>query len=1452
LFLGLSFVSPFVSGCNPKMKELPKERSERDTLGQEIYKVICRRVAGTEMPQDIDGADTEVLCLGDQESADADLEARRASLPPRLVALADRRKQIADALNEGFPDDTASGIEDLTRSLLPFYDPPDEILQEGTRRTAAMLRHLVADKPALEAMARFGREGMLSQEGDFGVTRAALSYRRIADFLAVTLPALTTEALTPALSATLKGLALEIATTELETDPTSDSCHSRDLYWRSEKLAPGETSQFASGTPLYTAARDVRGMPIPKRDNDEGSVDGLSACGTGGEVRAVPHPFVDADKDGFADVDGVNFSLQSGFSGPLPEPFEVVGEGETQRDAYGRAYGLSPDGTPDKTRGLYVTRDADASLLAASLRVGARAFAPNSSLLENFILSLPVLLGASKDTTRRYQKATHRYSAPDPDHSPLVALLHASSVLTADPVTDESAEMSQILLRDHEVALMKSFEPLLALERRTRPGTEDAYPDAHLEPKNTFWNDMLWEAEKMSRRRNSKDGETLLEATIRASLGFGRNFAKPGAPMEQLMDAELLSRQGSILAMLMRFKDDWRGNPRPTSERPPGDPDIIGTLNTPVDRSMPPTPVTCGRDGCGGVIAGTPFERWKNPENGNCVIPGLEKGRPASARECGQPANQSILHRSMGLLAELAGRTQCNRPITVRDLFDFASNTDDQTPQELADLENTIHEAETALAQDYTCPTNQPSAACRAYAQDYPSAFVPRSDETGRLPPAIIDCHLLNLEDVGRTFGKVMTHEYQLQVPNPWVRRYLEDVARAADGTLPTCTPGVITDPKVAPPCVPNAAKLSRSVFDELPNCVASDPTCIDTLSELIEFLLDDTSLFQSEQDALELRPDARTLTRVLFAPAGVSAGFQLFDPLLVANAPPICEKVDTRPRCVVDDSKVDDGRATDVGCCITSLEDAPMRFRLDTYYGATTYAWEHMFKFKDGKQLSFLDAGVSISDAFNRLDIPPGVDPNDYEDQTYIFTDLGNLLALHYDSPDNKYVQSRDPKLPGYRKLTGLVRYEELLADLADDGSLDLKQKGPHGGDMFAPTLPPLLTPDRQLGFLAKSLDLLLALDAMSFHGGDGISALARSTESMLNPHAWCAGEGGDKRIVRGVGACDAATPARAPIAARDGRDYACYRDGTCFDGKTAGVPKRFISSVDLLLDALWDIDDRRKSDPTVETATRALLGNVLDAFAQLENSQLKDRRLRAMTLVMGDYARERWADEKARGTLATYGQRNTDDTIDDLTNPAVAGGLDLLRGLMDQEGALPALKALLFALLDEHSEPSASRALLASSADALQSLPGDASSNALLRSFAFAAAPNIDLVLAGREQELDVVGSVAWNNVLSLGVTGQADTEDVLGRFLGAMVGARKPDASHPAPLTILYDALLDTNRSDPLASGQHTAEDYHEAFTTIADVMLDERHGFERMYALVRCSRQPKDQPKDPDCE
>ena len=67
-----------VAACAPKFEKLDDKRSARGTIGEEVYKALCRRVAGTEMPNDLDGRETEVLCLHDADEANQELTKRRA------------------------------------------------------------------------------------------------------------------------------------------------------------------------------------------------------------------------------------------------------------------------------------------------------------------------------------------------------------------------------------------------------------------------------------------------------------------------------------------------------------------------------------------------------------------------------------------------------------------------------------------------------------------------------------------------------------------------------------------------------------------------------------------------------------------------------------------------------------------------------------------------------------------------------------------------------------------------------------------------------------------------------------------------------------------------------------------------------------------------------------------------------------------------------------------------------------------------------------------------------------------------------------------------------------------------------------------------------------------------------------------------------------------------------
>lgn len=1475
-----------VAACTPKFEKLEVERSARGTLGEEVYKSLCRRVAGTEMPSDIDGRESEVLCLHSADEANQELAQRRTQLPPRLVALAERRAQVIRAVDDVLPAGLGDELELLMRRLLPFYDPPTERIQNSTRAFAGVLRQIAVDPNALEGLQRIARDGMLDREGAFGLYRALLSYDELNGLFSALLPVLTQNpAVRPYFETTLVGMALELATSELDDAPDSDTRLMKDLLSRSHR-------EFGSGNALHVAKRDARGMPVP----------------TPFEGNPVPFPFVDADRNGLADIEGAEFVVDPNLGRDLPEPFAEVSEMGVERDAQGCAYAFLPDGTVDRTRTLYETVDADLTVLSAALREAAKLFDAETQTAVHVAKLVPAIFGDRVEHEQPYGAARFRYQAPDASKSPIVDLVHASTAVLDRPVYEQSLEMTQSILESHEAQLVEAIEPLLALEKRTR-ASSDAYPNAKLAENSTFWDQLLFEAERISRRRKTADGPTLLELLLRGALGYARNPSN-GYAVERVMDPDVLKHQGALIATLMRYKDEWRNNPAGESKRAPGDPLTIGSFRVPVDRSpgAVDSPVTCGKDGCGGPMPGSPFERWAKPGQ-NCMI--QREGRPASSKDCGAPANQSILHRSLGLIWEMAGRSQCNKAISLGDLLDFAVLKDPcQNLEACEDDPGTVADESAAcacsanaqcevLGTDYACDTTagrciaKPSTAtCNALKQDqrddrtqkiadaeeqvykdyrcprlpgdagydanapcltmenaakYTAAFVDDDGPNVGTPSMLPECHLIDLPDVGRSFGRALSHEFRIEVPNPWMKRYLIDVAEAAMADRPLCAdydPTFrITDPSVRPPCVTRSAQLSREVYTD----ISPD---VDTLGELIEFLMDDSSLFTNLEDSQALRPEVAALTRVLFAPPG-SSSFLMFDPLLVRGAPPECKKTgETLTKCSMDDSIGKVGES----CCIENLKTPPLRYRLDTYYGATSFAWEHKLSFDNGAtSLSLLDAMKTLSDGVNRTDYEAGEDdPKNFEGTDFLFSTLGQVVGQHYDSSNNPLAQDKEPSAPFYRSLSNVVSYEEMLADALDDGTQDREQNAPQGGPIFdVGNLPN--DPMRQLGLIYHSYPLLQQFETLQVGGGDALGFSAKLAELLLSPHASCAPPGGDLRVIDGKGACDmlaagavasqpcdgaAARPDgfRKPLSYRDGRATICWNNGTCFDQADAC---RYASPLYLALDAIAGIDDRIGDDATLEGAYQGARAGVFDEYFSTSNGQLTDRRLRTLLLVGLGYVRERWAKESAQGTLGTLGPEMVQDAVELVQGPVFAGGLGVVEGLSANQQASAALNRYVASMLGGGASDKQVRALVASFADLLEAMPGDQNLLALIHVMASSIVPNAAEVV-GQGAAPNFVDGMIWRNLDMLREVAGKDYARVLERVLNNAVALPGEGTSdeRASPMFALYDTLLAINRSAPGAHGSLTSQDWAHVFNLIADVMLDERRGFERLYEIVQC--------------
>src|SRR5690606_14177799 len=78
--------------------ELDTERAvpTRASLGAEIYRIFCKRIAAAELPTDVSGRRTRAFCAGE--------EGPELAPTPRLRAMADNRDRLVDALDRTLPE----------------------------------------------------------------------------------------------------------------------------------------------------------------------------------------------------------------------------------------------------------------------------------------------------------------------------------------------------------------------------------------------------------------------------------------------------------------------------------------------------------------------------------------------------------------------------------------------------------------------------------------------------------------------------------------------------------------------------------------------------------------------------------------------------------------------------------------------------------------------------------------------------------------------------------------------------------------------------------------------------------------------------------------------------------------------------------------------------------------------------------------------------------------------------------------------------------------------------------------------------------------------------------------------------------------------------------------------------------------------------------------------------
>jgi hypothetical protein len=502
------------------------------TLGQEIVRTFCERMAADAFPNDVSGLRWKPVCRAQVAPPD--------DAPPRLVALMANRDRLARALDAVMPESTHDDLGLFLGDMLPFYDPPRERLPTDTRRIAALLENISSDDDAIAALARIGtRTGYRPLRYGLGLIRPILAYPEFDHFAQAAMHALidlpddlpggTGDGLAAGeLTNVEAALSLYLASLA-PADPLPAGEQSTLTLTRNLLFTTDPEFGSAASTERYVLVRDDRGIALP----------------AGGVISA---PFADRDMDGRADVDDLGrFVDDTGALLAIAHPFRIRHESPSvSRDANGLALGT--DGLP-----IYEYLNGDQTMLAGVVRESVPWFGGAHPVVLDLTHGLPSLLGTPGPQTHRYGMATLSYPGFDTTNSSAVDVVYGLSSIMALSQTEPLLESVEVLMRSHEAdaaAVVDSAHYLL--------DRSDMYPDAQMMQPNNFWDDLTEVAVNFSHEPG------MLEGVI-------RSFADPRS-----------AQLGHVYAGLMRYRDEVTYNPADVNGPPIGLP-----LDQPVDRTRP-------------------------------------------------------------------------------------------------------------------------------------------------------------------------------------------------------------------------------------------------------------------------------------------------------------------------------------------------------------------------------------------------------------------------------------------------------------------------------------------------------------------------------------------------------------------------------------------------------------------------------------------------------------------------------------------------------------------------------------------------------------------------------------------------------------------------------------------------------------------------------------------------
>jgi len=504
-----------LSACQEKL-DTSRTSARIGTLGEDIHYTACRRFASEAYPEDVQGVQTRALCRG-EEAAPAD----DPSLPlaiRALNALAGNRPRLVPALDSSIPEPTHDPLRQLLVDILPLYEAPTELIPAQTRELGAQMDALANDASITAILGRFSaRQGYRPARFDLGLARPSLAYSEMPTVIDQVFGAIAPSGYArDSFEQVLTVSSLELATAANDTlDPWQTSSTltlARTMLLRTAADAHPLLPTFSSGVPRYAIRRDVRGMVLPS------------------PAGAVPAPFADVNPaDGLADVDATgHFVDAAGAVLAVPPPFRTNGEDPSvSRDASGRA--LRADNSL-----YYQYVDADSTLLGALVREAPPLLDPAQPALLDAAYGLRAMLGTTSTRSETYGATSLSFTGPDPATAPLLDGVHAGvQLLPRADMFDVLTALGALLLgsdTDPGPVVVSGLVNAIRYAADTgdktypRPGMAGVnLPEAALTQPNILWDEVLAVLEQTS------NGQTVASVANPDEISYARG------PLETIM-----------------------------------------------------------------------------------------------------------------------------------------------------------------------------------------------------------------------------------------------------------------------------------------------------------------------------------------------------------------------------------------------------------------------------------------------------------------------------------------------------------------------------------------------------------------------------------------------------------------------------------------------------------------------------------------------------------------------------------------------------------------------------------------------------------------------------------------------------------------------------------------------------------------------------------------------------